>query len=472
MLFAVISIFANFGILWYHWTTPPHPKFHVLARSRLFIRAHLVSGTINVVLPIVAFCTTDKDLMTVIMWITVGFDFVHLLTVIAQTPNVNGQRNLIVPAYQFISLIKLVSVSGLIWALLKDNPKLYQVEKLEWLWTVWANHQTYAWVRVWIMVLHLCQACRESRYTVSVLIAGTIGAGQAYGFTVMLALLFWVITYHFVLSSRTYRLIALYHHGKNKRTVRENAEMQCELHAMLQYFHESHQCLYHDVRYKSRVAAAQQILMERGYAKLSKNKQGESILKYAPISSIPHDVQALCVFKTVDVDDSGQLDLIELAQLFISNGVSIDQTSQMCELAFDQFDIDDDGLISLDEFTKAFKPYYLYQFNDLHYLMREAPKLLKNVINAPLHQQYSTSRCPFASIPMDYDSAFLTWTDLVRHKNSRKINRAASKLKLEKIVDDLSLSRSLSRVTSHVQRSLSGLQRSESIVTRHLSHKN
>lgn len=116
LLFAVFSVIANCFILFYHWTNPPHPKFTVLKRSRYIIRAHLLSGTINVALPVVAFCTTNKDLVTSIIWITVAFDVVHLLTVIAQTPNVNGQRNLIVPAYQFIAAIKFVSMCGLVWA--------------------------------------------------------------------------------------------------------------------------------------------------------------------------------------------------------------------------------------------------------------------------------------------------------------------------------------------------------------------
>ena len=140
------------------------------------------------------------------MWITVGFDVLHLMTVIAQTPNVNGQRLLTVPAYQFIALVKVVSVAGLIHALLDDS--LYELERLEWLWTVWANHQTYAWVRVWMVLLYFCQAARESRYTLAVLIAGTIGAGQAYGFSIMIFLIVWLIGFNLWLRRKTYTLAA------------------------------------------------------------------------------------------------------------------------------------------------------------------------------------------------------------------------------------------------------------------------
>ena len=75
-------------------------------------------------------------------------------------------------------------------------------------------------------------------------------------------------------------------------------------------------------------------------------------------------VQALCIFKTIYVDGSGKLDLTELAQVFICNGVSIEQTTAICKLAFTKYDTNDDGVIDLDEFTAAFQAYYLYQFND------------------------------------------------------------------------------------------------------------
>ena len=223
VLFAALSVFANFGILYFHWTTPPHPKFTVLQKSRVSIRLHLLSGTVNVLLPIVAFCDSNKTSVVAICWVTFFVDLVHLATVIHQTPNVNGQRNLTVPAYQFIFCVKLVSASGLLYALLDDSLKM--LEKVEWLWCVWANHQTYAWVRVWLVLLHQVQACRESRYTVAVIIAGTIGAGQAYGFTVMTALIVWLLAFNWVLKRNTYALVARFS-SKKQPTVEERAKVR------------------------------------------------------------------------------------------------------------------------------------------------------------------------------------------------------------------------------------------------------
>jgi hypothetical protein len=75
LLFAALSVFANFGILYFHWTTPPHPKFTVLRKSRVSIRLHLISGTVNVLLPIVAFCDSNKTRVVAICWVTYFVDF-------------------------------------------------------------------------------------------------------------------------------------------------------------------------------------------------------------------------------------------------------------------------------------------------------------------------------------------------------------------------------------------------------------
>ena len=75
LLFAALSVFANFGILYFHWTTPPHPKFTVLRKSRVIIRLHLISGTMNVLLPIVAFCDSNKTRVVAICWVTYFVDF-------------------------------------------------------------------------------------------------------------------------------------------------------------------------------------------------------------------------------------------------------------------------------------------------------------------------------------------------------------------------------------------------------------
>ena len=426
LLFATLSMVANAGILHFHWTTPPHPKFTVLRKSRIIIRTHLISGTINVCLPIVAFCSANPKVSTPIMWITVGFDVIHLMTVIAQTPNVNGQRLLTVPAYQFIALVKVVSVAGLIHALLDDS--LYELERLEWLWTVWANHQTYAWVRVWMVLLYFCQAARESRYTLAVLIAGTIGAGQAYGFSVTIFLIVWLIGFNLWLRRKTYTLAARF--AESKHTGDEQRELNLEMSAMLQYFHEAHHGLYHDVRYKHQPEVVQKILFETGYLKVVQDARGVDTSQLAPLRTIPDDVQARCVFESVDFDNSGSLDLLELAQIFITNGVSTETTQKMCEEAFGKFDINNDGLIDLNEFTMAFKPYWAYQFAEVYVILGDAPQLMKNVINVPLHS--TAMGCPFGaahSIPLDFGSEVISWTDLVQSKNGKSLDRALSRVR-------------------------------------------
>jgi hypothetical protein len=117
-------------------------------------------------------------------------------------------------------------------------------------------------------------------------------------------------------------------------------------------------------------------------------------------------------------------------QVFLTNGVSIAATQKMCEKAFGSFDLNNDGLIDLKEFIAAFKPYWAYQFNEVYILLKDAPHLLKNVINVPL--QNALGGCPFSaehSIPLDFDSSVIDWAKLVQGENVSSLDRALKRVK-------------------------------------------
>ena len=140
-------------------------------------------------------------------------------------------------------------------------------------------------------------------------------------------------------------------------------------------------------------------------------------------------MQAKCIFRAIDFDGNGTLDVLELAQIFITNGVSVEATKEMCEKAFGEFDVNRDGLLDLDEFTKHFKPYWSYQFSEVYHLLKESPALLKNVINVQLHG--APGGCPFGrghSIPLDFESMALSWAQLVKGKNKKHLERALSRV--------------------------------------------
>jgi hypothetical protein len=117
-------------------------------------------------------------------------------------------------------------------------------------------------------------------------------------------------------------------------------------------------------------------------------------------------------------------------QVFLTNGVSIAVTQKMCKKAFGSFDLNNDDLIDLKEFTTAFKPYWSYQFNAVYDLLKDAPHLLKNVINVPL--QNAAGGCPFSaahSIPLDFDSSVIDWAKLVQGENVSSLDRALKRVK-------------------------------------------
>ena len=77
--------------------------------------------------------------------------------------------------------------------------------------------------------------------------------------------------------------------------------------------------------------------------------------KVVPAQPLTKDA-LLCVFKSIDLDDSGTIELSELEAFFgpclLGYGASIDQQSRITEL-FAQGDTDGSGEISFDEFCEA-----------------------------------------------------------------------------------------------------------------------
>jgi hypothetical protein len=92
LAFIAVSVVTNCYVLYMHFTVPAHPKYSVLATSRWCLRVHILAGAAEVVLPLVAFCTLHNDLGNAIIWATLFFELLHMLTALRMTPNVFGTR--------------------------------------------------------------------------------------------------------------------------------------------------------------------------------------------------------------------------------------------------------------------------------------------------------------------------------------------------------------------------------------------
>ena len=148
IVFIILSLLANALIIFYHLTNPPHPKYSLSVKTKISIRAHVVSGVIGVVLPLFVFFTTNQMIGKVLMAIVVAWDAIFITTATIQAPNVYGVRSMTVPMYYTCIFLKFVIVACLLQSLIYEPLGEYK-DQVTWLWRWWIVHQTYAWVRVW-----------------------------------------------------------------------------------------------------------------------------------------------------------------------------------------------------------------------------------------------------------------------------------------------------------------------------------
>jgi hypothetical protein len=146
--FVVVSVIGNARILWYHWTTPAHPKFSVSMGSRVAIAVHVLSGTIGVAAPLVPFLFQLRPSEgRVIMIIALAVEVTHSSTALKMIPNLFGTKVIMTPAYVTCVGTKLGLAVGLLISLVHEPVGGYK-EQIEWLWAWWCAHNTYAWVRL------------------------------------------------------------------------------------------------------------------------------------------------------------------------------------------------------------------------------------------------------------------------------------------------------------------------------------
>lgn len=98
IVFAVVSLLGNMRVVWFHWMTPAHPKFTLDPLNRLAIKAHVVSGSLNVVVPLVAMFSPSW-LGRALMFAVCVFELVHCGTALRMMPNVFGSKILMTPGY-------------------------------------------------------------------------------------------------------------------------------------------------------------------------------------------------------------------------------------------------------------------------------------------------------------------------------------------------------------------------------------
>eukprot|EP01084_Bolivina_argentea_P304817 526522_1 len=157
-IFALITTFWTIFWLWYHTTTVPSYKFEFHWVSKISLRIHIVTGSLEFILLYIAyFFPYTNALFYAIIYGIVVLDVIHGITGYIQIANVYGQKYLTVPSYIWVITFKiLISLNLLMEPLSRER-----------LWTLYESHSQFTWFRfLWYIFLKL-NMFRDSLYTVT-----------------------------------------------------------------------------------------------------------------------------------------------------------------------------------------------------------------------------------------------------------------------------------------------------------------
>lgn len=150
---------ADVAIIYYHTVQPPHPKFLLTWDHRLAIRVHAIAGSAETILGIIAWATGSRTLAI----LTGVLALFQIAAAYYQIPAVFGMKGVTVPLYCAGITIHLFCAINLI-----------ATGDVAWLKLTWIALQTYAFVRIVFFMLNRTRAFRGSAYTVAVILGGTV----------------------------------------------------------------------------------------------------------------------------------------------------------------------------------------------------------------------------------------------------------------------------------------------------------
>ena len=160
-LIAAVSTLCNVGVLYVHWTAPPHPKFLLLPSRKLSIRMHVLSGSIEIFSSCVAWFLRIEAARSLVL-VQVAASLVHSATALYQMPIVFGVQAIMIPAYACCVFLRLLSAVEL--AL---NP-LCGMKVLR----LYCVLSVYTWCRVFVLFFNVLNIFNAHNYSIAIALAG------------------------------------------------------------------------------------------------------------------------------------------------------------------------------------------------------------------------------------------------------------------------------------------------------------
>lgn len=181
---AAAALAADYFVLHFHFTTPPHPKFLLRNHRKLWIIIHVFSGGMEILALLTAFVAVDPT-----PWAkgAAVWGWLHATSSMIMVPIVFGQKTFMVPLYTAFILMHFYWASCLFF---------YPTSWVNLLSTFTVLH-TYTWVRVQIFLFKLLNAFVGYEYSVAVVTSGYLGIPSAMGEVSKLLLVFAPVLFHY-----------------------------------------------------------------------------------------------------------------------------------------------------------------------------------------------------------------------------------------------------------------------------------
>jgi len=400
----VLSMLANIGVVAYHSTFPPHPKFTLLPRRRLCLHIHIAAGIVEIFGMTVAFFAANP---TPFAYLAVAAAFLgHIPSAIYQWPIVFGIKSVMLPSY-------FMFIVSHIWAAyhLMINP----TDAMNLLRLCIALHG-YVWVRVSILVFHIMDILQGLEYSVAIFFAGFLMTPMLFGPGSNFLFLVAFLSFHFLVAPLL-SAYGIHFGGINKEFDRDlhaidKAKREAAMHAMAGLadqksdekdfagFHlksdedlaeivfrrldeNGDGKLQHDELRKLAVtlgypASDVERLMKKwdtdgsgdisfkefynhvwNYGKWRNKIHAANQITFVPEREVSREEKARIVYNTLaDEENAEGLTKELMADLLMSWALPMWEVREYMA----RFDTNGDGMIDLDEFTEHFAPFYEYSY--------------------------------------------------------------------------------------------------------------
>ena len=388
---AVISLIANFVIIYIHYKKPPHPKFLLLRKRKIAIRTHLISGSLEVVVGGVALFAPDP---TIAAYVMVVAALVHIATSAFQTPIVFGAKAVMVPSYIGATALHFYCAVNLLL-----NPS-----SPEWILNTFLTLNIYVWVRVFYFIFEQLGLFKESLYSVSVLAAGLFIVPAVLGPAGNLVTVGYVLIYVFLYKALYQSTDEItYQMQENDRitlidnearalwemeTVGEKLTPSIENRLSEEFARRVFDTLDKNDDETLCSEEVQHILLAwkapPGFvsALIERIAGNDGVLSFDEFyqsvwsvgrvrerlildgkarlpEKVTNDVQSQTVFDYLDLNRSGYLDVFELEMLLLEWGLPQGEVQEFLQ----QFDESEDGRISPQEFKTHFRPVWKFGYH-------------------------------------------------------------------------------------------------------------